>query len=582
MKGNLDNKNKFDNMVSEIESKFGYQPYEYLSDPYEYQNKKSYVTLKCKKCSYVFDYKPMEILRPRVLNPVCKNCTTIKNNLLKLERGREQFFDFLETAYPGIYTYNKNDYNGNSSNMTFKCNCCDSTFQATPSNIKNNARLNRSHYCKTCSFKNLSDSKLNLDSFKSKLDVKFDNSYDIIQYNGYSKESTFKCKLCNTEFDYVSNSLLSSKHRYCPSCSHAFKHDKRDYFERCFLESNGKIVPIGKFTNMKTKILHKCTKCDHEWESTPGNIVTNHTGCPKCANTYIVSKGEKELVQFIRDNYSGVIETNTRKVISPKELDIYLPELNLAIEYCGLYWHNEGHKGKNYHREKLDACTDKGIRLVTLFEDEWLNNNDLVKNKILHLLRQNKCTKINARKCVVKEIGKLECDSLLNRNHLQGSDRAAIRLGLFHNDELVAAMTFCRPRVSLGFTSGQTKYDYELSRFVTNTKYIVNGSFSKLFSYFKKNYEWNEIITYADLRWSNGDVYVKNNFNISHISKPNYFYVDRNDGTKRIHRFMYRKSAIKTKHPEIYNEALTEREMTAMLDLYRIYDCGNKVFTYKK
>ena len=576
-------KNKYLDMQNEIEEKFGYQPYEYLSCESEYQSKKSTIKLKCKKCGYIFDYKPADILRPRIDKPVCKECSRINRINILTERGKEEFFKLLEENYPDCYTYSKDEYKGNHEKMNFICNKCNDVVSVTPNNIKNNIRLNREYYCNTCSSKRLSEQKTNTkEKCIERLEKKFPNRYSLLEYNGMTEDCKFKCNECNAEFTYKPEKLLSYKHPYCPDCSNGFKHDKRDYLQRCFEESHGKIIPIERFINNRTKILHKCVICDHEWKATPGNIVINHTCCPKCKNSYTVSAGEIELRNFIKEIYNGKIDINNRLAISPKELDIYLPELNLAFEYCGLYWHNEDHKGKNYHLDKLELCTKKNIRLITIFEDEWINNKELVKNKIKHLMKLNTAKKINARQCYIREINKKECDQLLNNNHLQGADRASIRLGLFYKNDLVAAMTFCAPRVSTGSAKSKLKIDYELSRYVSDVNYIINGSFGKLFSYFKKNYKWKTIITYADKRWSDGNLYFKNGFINTHDSKPNYFYVHRNDGTKRIHRFMYRKSAIKNKHPEIYNESLTEREMTKLINLYRIYDCGNKVFIYKK
>lgn len=578
----MGNKYGFIEMVKQIEDKFGYQPYEILSTYETYETKKSKVTFKCKKCGYVFDYAPGELLRPRNDKPVCKQCRINEQQETRGRKGRVDFFAKLEEAYPNAYTYDKSEYKNVKTKMNFTCNTCNNVVGVTPGNILNNIRGGRDHYCPTCSNQKMSKLKLNVDSFKERLEKKFPNRYEIKDYNGGSNECTFVCKDCNHEFQSKGEMLLSYRHFYCPNCSSDYKHDSRDYLTRCFEESHGRIVPIEKFVSNKTKILHKCTKCDNEWMATPNNVVVNHTSCPKCSNSYVVSKGELELRDYIKSIYDGEIILNSRSIIKPRELDIYIPEHKVAIEYCGLYWHNEQHKGKEYHLEKLEECRKQGIRLITLFEDEWLKNKELVKSKLLHLLKLSKKTKINARKCTVKVIGKPECDRLLDDNHLQGADRATIRLGLYHGDILVSAMTFCKPRVSTGSLKSKEKVDYELSRFVTDTAYIVNGGFGRLFSYFKNNYEWNSIITYADLRWSDGNLYFKGGFTHTHDSKPSYFYVDRNDGTARIHRYMYRKDAIKKNHPEVYNEALTEREMTKALNLYRIYDCGNMVFTYKR
>ncbi len=95
------------------------------------------------------------------------------------------------------------------------------------------------------------------------------------------------------------------------------------------------------------------------------------------------SGAEEGLIKSIRDFYSGKIIIRTRKVISPYELDIYLPEIKVAIEYCGLYWHIEVRgKDKDYYRNKMLWCHEKGVRLITVFEDEYVHNCEMVLSRI--------------------------------------------------------------------------------------------------------------------------------------------------------------------------------------------------------
>ena len=193
--------------------------------------------------------------------------------------------------------------------------------------------------------------------------------------------------------------------------------------------------------------------------------------------------------------------------------------------------------------------------------------------------------KIYSRECYVELIDNKYKREFLNSNHIQGSDSSAIKLGLWYprdeGDILVAVMTFCKPRKALGQNKNSI-YDYELSRFATEKTYNVIGSFGKLFKYFKENYEWNKIITYADKRYSEGKLYFNNNFIHLRDSKPNYFYYNRN--TKELlHRFSFRKSELKKKFPDIYDDNLTEFEIMDRTKIYaRIWDCGNMVFEFSR
>ena len=91
--------------------------------------------------------------------------------------------------------------------------------------------------------------------------------------------------------------------------------------------------------------------------------------------------------KFIKSIYSGQVLENDRTVIKPKELDIYLPELKLALEYNGEYWHDETKKRKpGYHKEKQKACEKKGIKLIEVWDSEWHADKDRFKNLIQEVI----------------------------------------------------------------------------------------------------------------------------------------------------------------------------------------------------
>ena len=106
-------------------------------------------------------------------------------------------------------------------------------------------------------------------------------------------------------------------------------------------------------------------------------------GCLKCALHEKKSKGEKELCDFIKSIYPGEILENTRKFIGRKELDIYLPELKLALEYNGEYWHKiHEEKEPGYHENKRQLCKDARITLIEVWENDWKKNNQQIKDLI--------------------------------------------------------------------------------------------------------------------------------------------------------------------------------------------------------
>lgn len=286
--------------------------------------------------------------------------------------------------------------------------------------------------------------------------------------------------------------------------------------------------------------------------------------CPKCAKQQ--SKNEAEISNFLQ-KYVNVIERD-RTLIAPYELDIVIPDQNIAIEYCGLYWHSElAGKDRNYHLNKLKLCNNKGYKLITIFEDEFIKNKNIVFSRIVNMLGANQSKKVYARNCIIKEISISEAKSFCIENHLQGYVGSNIKLGAFYKNRLVSVMTFSKPNIS----KGHKKYldlVWELSRFCSHKDIRVVGIASKLLKHFKKNYRWDRIFSYADRRWSNGNLYKQLEFRFVGNTPPNYWYFK---GMNRLHRFALRK-----KENDFTDQ--TEWQLRQSQGWNRIWDCGNLKF----
>ena len=271
-------------------------------------------------------------------------------------------------------------------------------------------------------------------------------------------------------------------------------------------------------------------------------------------------------------NINDVIERNKRTILNKKELDFYFPKLKIAIELNGNYWHSElsGNKSKNYHLNKTIECENLGIQLIHIFEDEWMFKKEIVKNRLKHILNINN-NSIYARNCIIKEIDIKSKNNFLNTYHLQGADKSKIKLGIFNLNELIGVMTFGKPRIALGYKNNENN-TYELIRFVTN-KRIIGGA-SKLLSYFTKNHKPNKIITYADRRWSKGNLYEKIGFKKVSDGVPNYWYINKKNYLTRFYRFNFRKNVLNEKLDK-FNQNLTEWENMQLNDYDRIWDCGS-------
>ena len=328
-----------------------------------------------------------------------------------------------------------------------------------------------------------------------------------------------------------------------------------------------------------TKNKFQCLQCNFIFCKKNISQKAKYPICFKCNPTIGTSKFEKEIIEFIKsininDNiyhrYRYLRDENNKSI----ELDIFLEKRKIAIETNGNYHHSElgGNKDKNYHLKKTKICQDNKIQLIQIFEDEWRLKKDIVKSRLISIFNLND-EKIYARKCIIKEVSVHEKDIFLQKYHIQGIDNSSIRLGAFYNNELISVMTFGKLRISLG--SRDVKNEYELIRFCSSKNII--GIASKLLSHFIKNYHPKKIITYADKRWSNGNLYKKIGFDLIKETTPNYWYVNKKAYIDRIHRFNYRKNVL-SKKLKTFNPKLTEWENMQLNGFDRIWDCGHYKF----
>lgn len=286
------------------------------------------------------------------------------------------------------------------------------------------------------------------------------------------------------------------------------------------------------------------------------------------------SKAECEIEEYIQSLSVKTISQYRKLGI---ELDIYLPDYNLAIEFNSLYWHSEhnGGKYKTYHLEKTEICEQNGIQLLHINSDEYIKNKKLIFSMIKSKIGLNEV--IYARKCYIKEINSKIEREFLEENHIQGYGKSNFKIGLFYHDKLISLMTFSTNRKYTGDKSNKTD-SYELVRFACKQGYNIIGGASRLLKYFEKTYKPEEVISFADRKWTSmikGCVYDKLGFDMVKVTKPNYWYI-LNDNTK-LHRYNFTKHSILKKFPNADNN-LSEWENMKILGYDRIWDCGNMKF----
>jgi len=486
--------------------------------------------------------------------------------------------------------------NGSHIKIHVKCDICDNekelSFQKYIKNIKNDNFYACSSRCaqekvKKTSIKNFGvEYYMQTEEYKKKVKETDNNKYGC--HHTQNKETKDKKIKTNLELYGVENVFASSEIkkqikrtnmiRYGvenPSYSKEIK-DKLSIINKDIWNKKvTKEFNILSINGDNYEMICDCNK-DHNFI-----IHRNLLSCRKTIKTILCTicnptKSNTGLQSQIK-NFINELNINTiynsRSIISPLELDIYIPELKLAFEFNGLYWHNEVNKENNYHLNKTELCEQQGIQLIHIWEDNWLYKQDIVKSMILNKLNKTP-NKIFARKTIVKEIFDNNLvREFLDKNHIQGFVGSKIKLGLFYDNKLVSLMSFGNRRVVMGKKSTNDG-EYELLRFCNILNTNIIGGASKLFKYFINNYKPVEITTYADRSFSQGKLYETLGFKSQGKTQPNYYYII--DGIKH-HRFNFRKDVLVK---EGFDVNKTEHEIMLERKIYRIYDSGNLKFMF--
>jgi very-short-patch-repair endonuclease len=432
----------------------------------------------------------------------------------------------------------------------------------------------------------------------------YEQYFDIIFIDKPLKK---KCKLCD---DYETDELINKTGAY--SAHLTTKHkinileyinkfpEETEYFNNSLLIK--KTIKDEEFKDVKNYLICKVCGCkfkivnaahlkthnltveQYKLKYTVTNIASDES-INQMKRTCVLNKNnssngkrsnaEKDIETMLIENKINYLNNN-KEIINNAELDFYIPDYKIAIEYNGLYWHTEKHgKSKNYHLNKLLECNKKGIKLIHIFEDEWVKNKILILNKLKHILNINKGIKIHARKCKISEITKQEKCLFLEQNHIQGNDLADMSLGAFYCGELISVMTF---NTKLNLRSSKDRDYVELSRFCVKQNFIVTGIANRLLKYYLEKYKIVKIVSFADRRWTideKNNLYTKLNFTLDKILPPDYKYFNSKiTRYGRIHKSYFSKKKIKKKYPYIYDDEKTEHMMTKEINTYRIWDCG--------
>jgi hypothetical protein len=424
-------------------------------------------------------------------------------------------------------------------------------------------------------------------------------TYDRAVYVNNSTKFTVTCPL-HGDFSITPNGHLSGG-KGCPECGALKRGHRSDAvasgrktadaklavhsadFEREARRVHGDLYDYSavEYAGRKKPVTILC-RIHGPFQQTPGHHLARAHGCPECSHHR--SKGEAAIARFM--SIFGPLCERDRSVVPPKELDIYAPWAGVAVEYCGEYWHaassvEEERKDRTRHLEKHRACAAVGVRLLTVYESEWLKNPFAIKRLIRNAIGKAK-GRVMARKCEVSVVSNGEAAAFFDRYHPQGGSGWGQAYGLRYHGKLVACMRFAFGANDRG--AGAERM-WTLTRYATRVS--VTGGASKLFAAFVAEHQPESVKSFSDNRYFTGGMYEKLGFVLEEETDPDYQVYHPKTGL--LPKTAWQRKNIParirdTKSTETFNPATdprSERDMTYALGAQRMFDCGKKRWVWR-
>lgn len=423
-------------------------------------------------------------------------------------------------------------------------------------------------------------------------------SYEQTEYVNNTTKFTVTCPL-HGPFNIVPNNHMRGQG--CPTCGAAKRGHRKDVGGAARKTADTKLAvhaanfvaearavhgdaydySAARYRGRNTKVKIICPKHGPFMQKPYQHIKRTH-GCPECSHHR--SKGEAAIFAFV--SIFAAAETRNRRVIAPKELDIYVPAVSLAVEYCGEYWHGassaeEERTDRTRHLEKHNACAAAGIRLLTIYESEWLSRSQPIKRLIRAALGKAR-GKLMARKCELRRVGSAEAASFFDKYHPQGGGGYGEHYGLYWGRKLVACMRFTFGGNDRGAHAERV---WTLSRYATRVS--VTGGASRLFAAFVAERKPELVKSFSDNRYFTGGMYARLGFTLEDESEPDYQVYHPKTGLLPKTSWQRRKIPARIRDlgsSETFDpvtDPRSERDMTYLFGAQRVFDCGKKRWVWR-
>ena len=470
--------------------------------------------------------------------PKCGRLRTIKSKTNNVSN----FIAKSVTIHGNKYDYSKVEYTNNSTKVCIICPEHGEFWQTPRSHLQGKG-------CPLCANKKISNSRhSNTELFIKKSKQIHGNFYD------YHKTMYIDChhKVCiicpkHGEFWQVASYHLSG--RGCPICAKekiSLKQKRsKEEFIKLAKQVHGNKYDYSKvnYVNCKTKVCIICPEHGEFWQTPDDHL--RGKGCPNC--NLIRSKAETEIINILKPLNC---EQGNRAILEGKEIDVYIPSLKLGIEYNGLWWHSEAFgKNKYYHLNKLEECKRKGIKLIQIFEDEWINHKNICENKLKYICNLNKTQTIKENEYSIQQVtNKQDVCDFLETYSLQGKIKFSVCIGVYDKNNLIGLMTFKRLKEN----------NWKINGIAVNFNYTIDKFKENILSYFMNQYKPHNITITLDRRWDDDkEIYNKLGFRLSSIISPKCYYHNK-----------------KEKYKRYSSKPLNNEEYT------KIWDCGFLELTY--
>jgi len=500
-----------------------------------------------------------------------------RQNSPAFEKAKKRWEEFVN-EYTGPFDLSRSVYRGMNHPTEFKCPTHGWHMMAAKYIMEGRG-------CVHCYREGLSRKprltlKKVLSRFKGAHGGRYD--YSRVQYGGQQSPVEIVCEKHGSFFQKPEYHWSGAG---CPKCYHedvrgASQRLTQQEFVSRAVTALPKCIDFSKaeYVNSSTNVLVTCTQHDASFWANPRGLMAGENPCPRC--NHMKSKPEQEIADFM-SLFTPVVQRD-RSIIAPKELDIYLPEHDLAIEYCGMYWHThkdqaDEKKNKLRHAEKHRLCAEKGIRLITIYETEWLERPRTMR-RLLRAATGNMRGKLMARKCELRKATNAEARAFYNTYHPQGGNGHGEHYALFWRNKMVACMRFTLGGNDRGH--GAKDRQWTLSRYATRLS--VAGAASRLFKAFVRDMQPDAVKSFSDNRLFSGGMYEQLGFELVEDVGPDYQVWSPRIGLRPKPHYQRRALPKRLKEHGIEEnfdpktDSRTEAQMTYLMGAGRIYDCGKK------